>query len=61
MCYECEEGHALVNNECKECGKGCLECSLNDQDICIRCFDGLFVNGEGECKKCSDDCETCEN
>ncbi|ESU40201.1 Variant-specific surface protein [Giardia duodenalis] len=46
-CSACQAGYVKdqTNNECKPCGTGCSACSASNQQECIACLEGKYLNG----------------
>ena len=56
LCYECDSGYTLIDNECKLCGDpNCDKCLSTAEKSCISCKGSEFSLYNGECGK------TCTN
>ncbi len=54
ICYECQYGSYFVNGTCTSCANntyasGCLTCDPSNNNICMVCRPGFYMNAQGGC------------
>ncbi|KAL4502619.1 hypothetical protein ABPG73_014376 [Tetrahymena malaccensis] len=62
-CQSCETGYTFdaTSSKCQpQCDTSCLTCSKpNDQNSCLSCKDGSFLNNSSQCLPCKSPCSKC--
>lgn len=61
QCWKCQERYVLQNGICNSCGVACLQCSIFNNQICLACQPGFFVNPQSICQECSVECSSCSD